>query len=638
MSEPIKTDKNSTPPKKMAAPKGWVRWSGVMLLAGLLLVGGGLTYVVSQWALKAQLERAASAAWGAKVEIASLRFGLAPVGMELRGLAITDTNDTMQNALVIDRIAFDLNLYHLVVGRTVIDQARITGIAFDQPRSRDGALPIRSVEQTESSRVARLVERVPLPNLALPEPDTILSRESLQTLEQTQALATQLEQIKAEWQSLQPDLPTPARLTEYQTRLAALLEGDLSDVSQIPQRQQALAELQAQWQQDQQTLARARSVFDEQMPGIRASISSLPGLPAADARRLMATYTLDEQGLSNITYLLFGDTIQGYLDQGLGWYHRAQPVIEWWQNYRAEAQAEAARAAAQAPARWEGEYIVFTEYDPQPDFMLKTLEISAELASGPMRGEVNFLNFDHATSQQPIEFEFSLAQAAQINPWHLLGQVDGRGEDWVSDVQFNWPDYAIEDWQLVDSASLPVVMQSAQADWIGQLQLTNLDRVDATLLMQYQQAKLDVSQSDSATVLRLLQPIFTGVDSFKVEAGLVGAPWAPRLSASSDLDRRFASGLRQVMQQEMAQLQQQLTQEIESRLAEAMAPLDAQLASLNLDQAELMSLVQGYAGLDQQGDQQRRALERQLQQRAEDEVRGRAEQELRQRLPNPFGR
>jgi hypothetical protein len=104
------------------------------------------------------------------------------------------------------------------------------------------------------------------------------------------------------------------------------------------------------------------------------------------------------------------------------------------------------------------------------------------------------------------------------------------------------------------------------------------------------------------------------------------------------LDRRFAAGLRQVMQQEIAQLQQQLTLQIESRLTDAMAPLESQLASLNLDQAELMSLVQGYAGLDQQGDQQRQALERQLQQRAEEEIRGRAEQELRQRLPIPFGR
>lgn len=632
------TNKTGASSSSFAKPKGWVRWSGVALLAGLLVVGGGITYVVSQWALKAQLERAASAAWGAKVEIASLGFGIAPIGMELRGLAITDTNNTLQNALEIERIAFDLNLYHLVVGRTVIEQARITGVTFDQPRATDGALAKKTSQDREPGRLTSLVESVPLPNLSLPDPASILARESLETLQQVERLEGSLSQAQQEWQLLQPQLPTPARLADYQQRLRALVEGDLTDVSQIPQRQQALAELQAEWQKDQQTLAQARRFFDEQVADVQAGITRLPSLPAADARRLIATYTLDEQGLSNITYLLFGETIQGYLDQGMSWYQRAQPVIAWWQDYRAEAQAEAARSAAQGPARWEGQYIDFAEYDPQPSFMLKALEVSADLPSGPMRGEVQFLNFDHQTSQQPILFEFSLTQAAQVNPWQITGDIDGRSADWLTNATFSWPGYAIEDWQLVRSASLPVVMQSAQADWTGQLQLTNLGTVDAALTMQYQQAKLDVSQSDSATVLRLLQPIFAGVDAFKVEAGLVGAPWAPKLSASSDLDRRFATGLRQVMQQEIAQLQQQLTQEIESRLADAMAPLESQLASLNLDQAELMSLVQGYAGLDQQGDQQRQALERQLQQRAEEEVRGRAEQELRQRLSIPFGR
>ncbi|WP_044412471.1 TIGR03545 family protein [Thiomicrospira microaerophila] len=608
------------------APKGWIRWSGSLLLivviAGLL----GLGYFFSSLMLKNKLETLASEAWGAKVEIQQLGFSFDPLGVRVEKLAVTDPEQPMQNLFVIDDITLTINLYHLILKRFVVEDLRLQGLALNVPRKTSGALPVKpTLPLLEDTQDAKGFE---LPNVNLPDTNEILARERIETLELARALKQQTEQARTDWQDIESRLPREEQLKQYKDDIDRIFDGSIRDLNDLKQRQDALKALQHRWVQDKLAIREARHFVRNQSRDLRQGVDELVDMPKQDVNRITETYSFDEEGLSNITYLLFGEPVQEKLDIALDWYRKAQPLIAWVEQYR----AEQAQADSPKPPRLQGENIAFVEFDPQPRFMIKRVEFDGKLNWGELVAQARDVNFDHAFSQKPVSFMISARPASQLKPLTIEGQSTHLGSARViTQLKANWPAYQVQNWSLSGASRLPVKITEAQTDFSALANIEGIRRIDLSMIFDYQNTQFNLSDASSKDVQRYIAPAFETIQAFKVEAGLKGRIYAPRFSASSDLDRRLTAGFKHVFQQELAQLKQDLEQRLRAELRVYQTQFEQRLVDYGVDIDKIREVEANINNIEAYALAQAKDAEQALRQRAREELE-KIEREAREKL------
>lgn len=640
-AEDTKTSKKQT-----SKPKGWIRWSGLIGLLAILGVVFGLSYLASSWALKNKFESMASNAWGAKVEIQNLNLSVNPVGIRLKGVVLTDTEQPMQNLIELEEITLTINLYHAVLGRFVVEDIRLSGLALDQARQTSGALPDPIEIETSLEAVAEepTASRFKLPSAALPDAKEVVERERLDTVDQAKQLESLSETTQVEWSKIEQDLPTAKSLKQYESDINAIFADPIKDPNDLNQRQQRLENLQTSWKKDQKTVKQAQDFIKQHADQLNQGLRELQQLPSQDLQRLLSTYSMDESGLSNVTYLLFGGSVQQKLQMALDWHRKAQPFIKWIEGYRAQAAEKKSLAEQAKPARLLGEHIAFKEFDPQPKFMIKRIDFNGDLNWGHIDAKVRDLNFNHSVSQKPIRFEVMAQPKSQKTGLLLDGQSSAlEGDQLITRVQAEWMDYQVNDWWLAKTDALPVKLASAKASMSGRIQLSGLSHLSSNVGIHYQNAHFDLSTTDSSEVKRYLAPAFSDIEAFVVDAKIEGRLLAPKISASSDLDNQLAAAFNQVFQQEMANFKHDLEKHLQATLATLKQPIEAELSRLNIDQSMLRDREQTIKELDVQAQQKLKQAERELVQRLdtekkrlEKETKQKVEDELRKRIRLPF--
>lgn len=658
MSETLSSQQQQEALAKSTAqqkPKGWVRWSGILIFALLLALLMGLIYVFASWSLKSKLESEASQAWGAKVEVASIGLSIEPIGLSLEGIQITDPKQPMQNLLVVDEVSLSINLYHWVVGRVVIEDLILAGLAINQPRKTSGLLdkvePSKSVEsETDSSIFEQTVSK--LPSVAIPDAKEVLARESLQTVEQAKKLEQQVEQVQKQWSDIEQRLPTLDSLQAYRTELEQIFNQPIKDLIDLQQRQQKLQALEKRWKQDEQAVKQAKAFIEQNSRQLAADLRRLPSLPKQDLDRLLTTYSLDEQGLKNVTYLLFGESLQQKLAMALDTYDKLKPVISWLQQYQAEQEA----ASPPAPPRFEGQWVAFEEFDPQPDFMIKRIEFDGELPWGRIQAKLWDVNFDHKVSAKPVRFALFTQPASQSSGLMVEGQSSMvKSDKLVTEAVLNWQGYDVNNWWMAKSKEFAVNLKQANTQLKANVLLNGLDEIKSAWELDYRDALFDLSESESKDVLTYMTPVFASVDQFNVHFGIDGKLSAPKIAAGSDLDKKLTAGFKRVMDQQLMAFKQNLNQQLQAKLNEVMQPIQAELTKLGVDQNLLQDREKLLASLQAVADQKLKQAENVLQDRveaekkklelearqkieqqkkkAEDEAKKRLEQELIKRLP-----
>lgn len=632
MSEQKTQSPESNAAKPIKKPKGWIRWSGLIafvLIAGLVI--GGL-YFIGSWALKSKIEDMASQAWGAKVEVASIGLDLNPLGFEVQGLAVTDPEQPMQNLFVIGEMNFSVNVYHLVAGRFVMEDVIISGLKLNQARSTSGALPKpqkpEQVIQADSTDQSDKKSAIKLPSVALPKADEVLAREKLETVEKANQIEQRFEQVHQEWQRIEKTLPSAEKLQSYKTELEQLFSGSIKDLNDLKARQQRLQEIEKRWQQDRESVEKAQAFINTHSKGLSEDLASLQKMPDQDLQRLLSTYSLDESGLKNVTYLLFGETVQQKLDLALDWYRKAQPLLAWIEQYRAEQQAK----SPPPPPRFEGQWVEFEEFDPQPKFMIKRVSFDGEIEWGQLQAKLWDVNFAHKTSGKPVRFALFAQPTSQQTGLVIEGQSSAvKTEQVITEGQAKWQDYKVQDWWMAKSDELAINLQNADAQISASFLMSDLDRLQSRLLLDYQNVNFDLSQSRSRDVKTYMTPAFSDVKRFNVEATIDGKILAPTFGADSDLDEKLSKGFNRVINQQVAEFKRNLQNQLDAKLKTVSAPIEAELARLGIDQAQLKDREALLRNLEQQADKQLKQAESEIQGRIDAEKK-KLELEAKQKL------
>jgi len=354
----------------------WIRWSG---LAGFIIVSA---LIVCFWLFaagpltKLAIESFGSRALGAKVDVADVSFGLNPMTITVSGVQLTDKDKPMENIVSFETAVANIEPFPLLLGKAIIPQLSLEGVATGTPRSESGAIKKTNKKQTEKSSLADSKPAADDTSAepksqTLPSADEILERESLLTEQAGDAFEKAYESHSQNIEQSLANLPTEDSIKQYEVQLNKLLTGKFKNLEDFKQRKRELDALRNQFKQDKQAIADAQQAIAQGKSDMKEKFNALKAAPKQDLNNIKSKYTLDGAGASNLTALLFGEDAGGYAQTTLEYYEKVRPLL-------VDEATQATKAELKAK-RLEGRFVQFETDRPQPDFWVKTLTFTMSL-------------------------------------------------------------------------------------------------------------------------------------------------------------------------------------------------------------------------------------------------------------------
>ena len=570
----------------------WIRWSG---LFGFVVT---VALIVVFWLfaagplLKMAIEKFGSDAVGAQVNVQDISFGFSPLSLTVSGVQVADKDAPMENVVSFDQAVATLEPFPLLLGKAIIPDMKLQGVAMGSTRSESGALssvsekPIENTatENKESQKNAGVKAKAEEPETkALPSADEILEREQLLTVERGEAFEAAYKQHKAQIDEALANLPSDSVLKDYEKQLNKILKGKFKSLDDFKQRKKDLDALNTQFKQDKAAISAAKKAIKEGKADLQNKWSGLKSAPGDDLDNLKGKYTLDGAGASNLAALLFGDDAGGYAETALGYYEKVRPLLV----------DEEAKAEKQAliEKRLEGRFVHFETDRPLPDFWIKTLSFTMALPAMPKGsdslGQVAVKVTDITHQQDVIDAPTRLWATGQnlkdIQSLKLSGILEHR-----TSPSRDTFDLTIEGWNLnevkLGLAGLKLLSSTTHVQ-------ANADFSDGKMNViangLFKQSKFD--SKDRTLVAKEMVAALKNVNQFTVSATAKGEMTDPSIKLKSDLDNQLNKAFDKRKDEKQAELEAKLKRKLNDKLLSYAGNYKDQIKELNLAEGGLSS-------------------------------------------------
>ncbi|MBW7990337.1 MAG: hypothetical protein FVQ84_10035 [Planctomycetes bacterium] len=124
-----------------AAKTKYIRKAGVALAAIVIIGSVIVTYLIKDSTIKNYASIKMTQANGAEVNLESLNLSALTGSVSASGIQVTDPQKPQNNQLSVEKVAADVSLYNLLLGKLVMEQVELSNIKFDQQRSTPGSIP-----------------------------------------------------------------------------------------------------------------------------------------------------------------------------------------------------------------------------------------------------------------------------------------------------------------------------------------------------------------------------------------------------------------------------------------------------------------------------------------------------------------
>ncbi len=206
--------------------KKWIRIKGV---AAFIVITAAIILFCVLFAdslIKKAIETTGTLIVGARVELADADLTFIPAGLELTGLAVTNPDAPMTNAVEVGRMALSVETAPLFFRKWIIPEMAATGIRFDTERSRSGAVTKKKKQAKESpDEKEKSGKGLSLPSLDMKDPKKILEQETLASVEEAKKIQEDIKKLKVQYKERIAALPDDDDFDGYEKRIKKLKEG-----------------------------------------------------------------------------------------------------------------------------------------------------------------------------------------------------------------------------------------------------------------------------------------------------------------------------------------------------------------------------------------------------------------------------
>lgn len=557
-----------------------VRWWG--LGAFVVLVGG----TVLLWILFADLlvrrgiEAAGTRMVGARVELAAADVSFSPARLELRGLAVTNADEPMRNALEAERIAFDIDWIGLLLDRVHIDEVAVQGVQFGTERQESGAIlgTERAVRRAGLLDTAR--RRLEIPPLEVPSAGSVLEREGLRSPEVIAGAQQTLKQRRKALDERLADLPGGNDLTRYERELDEATAG--KSARDKLEGLERLRDLANDIDDDLKRLRRARDEMKDSLAAARQAGRAASAAPQADIDRLYRKYTDPGAVAGELAHYLLGPKVENWVNSGWYWYGRLSPYL-----------GGAADDGAQAtPAmRRPGRVVAFPGAAAEPEVLVRRVRISGAAGGGDLDGRVTDIAMPAASWSEPLRVHLAGNRLAGLQALRLDASVDRRvAGSAKSRIDLDASGLDVAGLALGPRDSLRTDRGRASFRVAGTVNGGALDlAVSATIREAAFRAGEGVEP-----VLREVARALTATGRIDIGARVGGTVESPELSLTSSLQDLLAPLLRSRLQQAASGFRDDLAEAVRDRTREELGQVEASLEQLAQLEAQLAERVDGF--------------------------------------------
>ncbi len=553
----------------------WIRWQGLVAFLGVTISICLIWALFVDPVIKRVIEKTGTKIVGAKVELEKADLSLFPIGLTLFGLQVTDPDEPMKNAVEIGRIAGTVDSLQLLRRKVIVNEMSVEGVRLGTQRIRSGAIS----KKTEKGGKEKKKDSIPgFPMMKLPDIQDILGKENLQTVQLVQSIRTDIEGGKELWTKNIAGLPGKEKIDGYQKRIEALKGTKSSkDIGGILSSAGEAQTLYKDIQADLELLQKSQKGLNATLANLKEQIAKIEKAPQEDVRRLSEKYGFSAYGLANMSRFFIEPGITAWVDRGLYWKARLEPLLE-------RAGEKKGGAEVVKPLRAKGSDVRFKEKEPLPDFLIRLAKVSVQLPMGDFSGAVKNITPDQNILGQPLLFAFSGEKLSGVRSIRLDGAVNrvspGSPED---SINLRLEGYKIQAMSISQDSYLPLTLEKGDADLELKAALSK-GFIDATVAVQLQGVRFSAGGADAQSGLgKAVSSALSGVSTVGVKARITGPVDNYQMQISSNLDDILKNAVGSIIKDQVAQFENKLRAAISDKVS---GPLQEAKGSLG-----------GFAGL-----------------------------------------
>lgn len=370
-----------------------IRWSYliprlILLTVAVLLVWRWLDPLL-HWALVRSGQRVAMA----KVDLGQVTTRLPAAEISLRNVQVANARNPERNLFEADEITLGCETNALLKRKLVVREGRITGLRIGTVRATPGTLDKRGglLDWLPEDMVGRL-DPGQLIDFGRPWLDRfamLLKRQIAEEVEQLESVRLARE-LTTRWPAELTRME--ARVEQFKARADRLRElakgGSANPLENFGKAQQIVAEIES--------FQRDIAVFRDEVERLRnQALRDRDGIVAAqrnDLRQIREQLRLDDLESGGLSEYLLGHELN----------QRVQTAAQWIRWVREQFPGGDAEKPAPSPKRARGVDVMFAGLAPEPDFLIRSLNVDGE---GQARGErFEFLGTAQGLTSQPAVY------------------------------------------------------------------------------------------------------------------------------------------------------------------------------------------------------------------------------------------
>ena len=534
--------------------KKWIRWQGLSAFVIVMIIVFGFWYLFVDGIVRRVIEKQATRAMGAKVEMGSADLTLFPAGLRVSRLQVTNPDDPMKNAVEISKINLSLEAAHLLHRKIIIKEMELDGIQFNTPRKTSGALlsrtPARLVSKKEPKKAPK--EKITFPAFSVPDVTEILKQEELESVNLAKSLQEDIKEGKETWQMRLNKLPDRKKFEQYRERIRQIKKKKKGAFGGLLGTAGDIAGIKKDVENDLNRIKQARQGLDRTLASLRGKYDQAKKAPLKDVERLKKKYSISAEGIANMSGLLFGSRINDWTQKAITWYERLQPLLEGSVKKQKHGEAD-------TPVRGRGVYISFKEKEPLPDFLIRTVNAQLNIEAGDLRGSIKDITNRQDVLGVPLTFLFSGENMKGLTSLNLTGALDhinaARSKDTVNAAVQG---FDIRDIALSKDNQMPITLNNAAVD-LDIKALIKDDTIAAHLISKLGSVRVATGAKDTGgLVMSSIASALSTVSSFTLKADVTGTLDKYAVTLESDLDDILKRAVGKAVGRQATQLEKDL--------------------------------------------------------------------------------
>ncbi|MEE4245611.1 MAG: TIGR03545 family protein [Kangiellaceae bacterium] len=516
-------------------------WGLAGFLAIVLLIAT-LSYIFAPNIVKQSIESSATALIGSEVNVDSVSFSFAPLGMSINKVQVTNPQAPDSNLVVIEQATMAIEVMPLLWKKLVVNELAIDGVTLNSPRTSEGW--VASSEQEAIDATTEQAEPVDYEQ----QVEQYLDENPLLTTQRIEQLTRLKDEVNAQWKAdldKQAFSQKQAELQQEYDALSARLKKSKLNLIKDAKRWKALRK---SLRTEIKRISSLSDKFSDDKKRLSEQYELVKQGPSDDLDRLLENVGLD-QSTEDALKWLFGDDYQTVIKQKIGQFMAAE---------NSEDSEE-----SQQQAVLLGDRVYFKDTIKMPELLVKKLSISGRSENSAINGKGNDLAFLPWLHDQPMQLQTDISGDAQgkvaINSHWQTSQKMTTLVD--ADIK-QWP---IENWKLLQSSDKPVTIEQADLAIKVAGQLT-MKKIDLQLNAELNKPKIVMDNLANDSWQKQLLLAVNQQEQISFNSNITGDIGDPRIELDSSLNKLFKAALKSRLDVEKQSLKQDAKDRLKQKI------------------------------------------------------------------------